>query len=463
MPSSRLAKLASFMKKSANLLGIGLGLSIGVLSGLAPAFADDGLPPIPPALDPAGTVDPITIVSGSGVKVGEGTVFHPQIGIETGVVSNVFYQADGPVTAGLLRILAEIGTSSLPNSRLNQRAEGPEPDQGTALTATASGDFLYSADLYASYDQYLSNNDHVTSQGGLGGGLLLRGIVSPQHPLQFAFQEHFTRVIRATNFESNADTNRDLNALDLRVNYMPYGSSLNGFLYYQNTIDVFEASSQQFANRLQNTFGVHVNWRWLPLTQVYVDVSEGYNTGIGSSDKVTSYPLIASAGIQTALTLNTTVDAHLGYANGFYANGPSYSSVTGGVLFGYRYSPFGRVTLLYDYEHQDSINANFYRDHVLQLSIEHLVAPFVVFARPELRFRRYDGTVVMGTTGNTRDDVIFGATVGMRYSFRDWIAATLDYQLQDIQTDFRYNDGSGNQVDPSYIRHELLLGVRAAY
>lgn len=226
---------------------------------------------------------------------------------------------------------------------------------------------------------------------------------------------------------------------------------------------MFEASSQQFANRLQNTFGVHVNWRWLPLTQVYVDVSEGYNTGIGSSDKVTSYPLIASAGIQTALTLNTTVDAHLGYANGFYANGPSYSSVTGGVLFGYRYSPFGRVTLLYDYEHQDSINANFYRDHVLQLSIEHLVAPFVVFARPELRFRRYDGTVVMGTTGNTRDDVIFGATVGMRYSFRDWIAATLDYQLQDIQTDFRYNDGSGNQVDPSYIRHELLLGVRAAY
>jgi len=85
-----------------------------------------------------------------------------------------------------------------------------------------------------------------------------------------------------------------------------------------------------------------------------------------------------------------------------------------------------------------------------------------VFARPELRFRRYEGTVVMGTTGSTRDDVIFGATIGMRYSFRDWIAATLDYQLQDIQTDFRYTT-DGAQVDPSYIRHELLLGVRAAY
>ena len=31
------------------------------------------------------------------------------------------------------------------------------------------------------------------------------------------------------------------------------------------------------------------------------------------------------------------------------------------------------------------------------------------------------------------------------------------------QTRARYDDGSGRQIDPSYIRHELLLGVRAAY
>jgi len=448
------------MKKLVKLLGLGLGL--GALGWSAAAVADDGLPPVPPALDPASTVDPITIVTGSGVKVGEGTVFHPQIGIETGVVSNVFYQPDGPVTAGLLRILAEIGTSSLPNQRL-ARSGIAETDSTSALTATSTGDFLYSANLFASYDQYLSTNDNVTSQGGLGGGLLLRGIVNPQHPLQFAFQEHFTRVIRATNFESNSDTNRDINAIDLRLNYLPYGRSINGFLYYQNTLDLFEKTSQQFANRMQNTFGLHVNWRWLPLTQVYVDVSQGYFTGIGSSDKVSSAPLTLAGGIQTALTLNTTLDAHIGYTNGFYATGPSYSSLAAGLLAGYRYSPLGRVTASYNYEHQDSINANFYRDHVVQVTVEHLVAPFVVFARPELRFRRYEGTVVMGTTGNTRNDVIFGATLGMRYSFRDWIAATLDYQLQDIQTDFRYDPGTGVEVDPSYVRHELLLGVRAAY
>jgi len=416
-------------------------------------------------MDPASAVNPTGIVSGAGVSVGEGTVFHPQIGIETGVVSNVFYQQDGPVTAGLLRILAEVGTGSLPGQRLSLRTTADDQGAGVpqASTTPSTGDFQYSADLYASWEQYLSTNDNVNAQGGLGGGLLLRGIVNPQHALQFSFQEHFNRVIRATNFESSADTNRDVNTLGLRLNYVPYGRSLNGYAYYQNTIDVFEASTQQFANRLQNVVGLRVNWQWLPLTAVFTDVSAGYFSGIGSSQKVNSLPVTAMAGIETALTLNTTFNAHVGYANGFYASGPSYSSVVAGVMFGYRYSPLGRVSALYSYEHHDSINANFYRDHLVQASIEQYLVPFVVFATPELRLRQYEGTVVMGTTGNTRNDLIVGATVGMRYSFRDWIAGTLDYNLQAIQTDFKYNAGGARTVDPSYVRHELVVGVRAAY
>jgi len=416
-------------------------------------------------MDPSDAINPVSIVTGAGIKVGEGTVFHPQLGIETGVVSNVFYQDAAPITAGLLRILAEIGTSSLPSQRLNIHATGDDQDPGTPQTVTTSsaGDFQYSANLYASWDQYLSTNGDVTAQGGLGGGLLLRGIVNPQHPLQFAFQEHASRVIRATNFESGDDTNRDINALSLRLNYFPRGRSLGGYVYYQNTIDVFEASSQQFANRLQNLAGLRVNWQWLPLTRVFVDVSGGFYTGIGNSQKVSSFPVTVIAGIQTALTLNTTLNAHAGYTNGFYATGPSYSSLAAGVLFGYRDSPLGRVTALYSYDHQDSINANFYRDHMFQASIEHYFVPFIVFARPELRLRQYEGTIVMGTTGNTRDDLIVSATVGMRYSFRDWIAGTLDYQLAVIQTNFTYDVGGGLVDDPSYVRQELLLGVRAAY
>jgi hypothetical protein len=449
-------------------LVIFVGLSVGTaVFGLGrSARADDGLPPLPDVMDSSTAVNPMALVSGSGVKVGEGTVFHPQIGVETGVVNNVFYQQDGPVTAGLLRIIAEVGTGSLPTQRLTLKSTGDDQDPNTVQTATSpsAGDFQYSADLYASWDQYLSTNSDVTAQGGLGAGLLLRGIVNAQHPLQFAFQEHFNRLIRASNFESAADTNRDINTLDLRLNYVPYGRSLSGYAYYQNTIDVFESSSQQFANRMQNIIGLHAAWQWLPLTQVFVDTSLGFFTGLGSSDKVSSSPLTVVTGIQTALTLNTTFNAHAGYTNGFYQTGPSFSNVTGGVLFGYRYSPLGRITALYDYEYADSINANFYRDHLFQVTLEHYFVPFIVFARPELRLREYEGTIVMGTNGSrTRDDLLIGATVGMRYSFRDWLAGTLDYQLQVIQTDFRYDAGGGRIIDPSYVRHELLVGLRAAY
>jgi hypothetical protein len=450
-----------------------LGVSFGATAAVfAPqAHADDAIPPAPSSMTPGSAVDPIAIVSGAGVKVGEGTIFRPQIGIETGVVSNVFYQPDGPVTAGLLRILAEVGTGSLPSQRLSHRTSGDDQDPNTEQNTTVVnvGDFQYSADLYAAYDQYLSTNDNVQAQGGLGGGLLFRGIVNPERPVRFGFQEDFSRVIRATNFESPNDTNRDVNRLELRLNYVPTGRSLDGYLYYVNTIDVFEADSQQFANRLQNTVGVRLNWQWLPLTRVFLDVSEAYNTGIGSSEKINSYPFTALTGIQTALTLNTTINAHAGYTNGFYAAGPSYSSLTAGLQLGFRYSPLGRVQLLYDYVHQDSINANFYRDHMFQIMLEQYFVPFVLYAQGELLLRQYDGTIVMGTNGsnsaigNTRDDVIGGVTVGMRYNFRDWIAATLSYQLQAVETDFRYNIDGRVSLDPSYVRQELLVGVRAAY
>lgn len=443
-----------------------------MLAARSPVRADtlsNPLPPFPTWMDPTDAVSPIALVQGGGIKVGEGTVLQPQVGLQTGMVSNVFYSNTNVVTAGLLRLLVEVGTGSLPIQRLNPgSADQGTLDAGAAPVAPSiqveSGDFQYSANVYASWDQYLSTNDNVNAQGGLGGGLVLRGLVNPQRPLQFAFQEVYSRLIRPVNFESQADSNRDINNVSLRVNYIPTGRSLSGYLYYQNTIDAFESGSQQFANRLLNQFGLHLDWQWLPLTVVFADVSGGYNTGIGGSEKVSSTPLTALTGIETALTLTTTISAQIGYTNGFYSSGPSYSSVTGGLLFGFRYSPLGRITAQYEYDQSDSINANFYSEHLLALTLEQYFAPFILFAQPELRLRTYQGTIVMDVNGSTtRDDTIVAVTAGMRYNFRGWLAATLDYNLQDDQTDFRYTVGRFANLDPSYIRHELMLGVRAAY
>lgn len=445
---------------------LALALATAVLALAAPAHAQ-----VAASFDAGDAVDPISIVEGPGVKVGEGTVLHPVFGVETGVVSNVFYQEADAHPAGLLRLLAQVGAGSLGKKRLAT----PGPVDENPLTAGETdgrvanidnqGSLQYRADLRLSYDFLLSGNDRVTAQGGLGVGANLRGIVNPQSTFSFSFLEDFERIIRATNFESKSDTNRIRNHLNLRLNFQPKGRTIGALLRYDNVIDYFENNDQQIANRFQHSFGLRGMWQWLPVTRIYAEGRIGIYSGFGDSRKVDSFPLTVEAGIQTLLTLNTTLIVHAGYTNGFYASGPSYSAPAVGGQIGYRYSPLGRVTVMYDYSHTDSINANFYRDHTLRATLEQGFVPFILTVRPELHIRQYNGidpTIITGASSTVRNDVIFAVTAGAHYNFRNWIAATVDYSFSLVASDFTYMPEPGVVDDPSFNRHELLVGVRAA-
>jgi len=439
-------------------LGVGLGLAA------SPALAEDEVPGISTTgggISPEGTLAPVSIVEGPGWKVGEGTVLHPIVGIETGFVSNVFYDTadEDPKGAGIIRLIAQLSTASLSPQRLAPAGDGDAMLEGQENI----GALQYRADLRLSYDFYLSGNDAVADQNGLGINGTFRGTVFPRRTWSFLYLENFQRLIRSTNFESSEQTNRDINRLQLGLQFAPVGRTIFGLLHFQNTIDVFEDDDQQFANRIQSSIGLSVNWRFRPVTVFFGDVTMGYFTGLGSeSTKVDSYPLTITTGVQTLLTLNTSLVGRVGYTNGFYASGPSFSTVVGGVELGYRYSPTGRVTALYDYTHQDSINANFFRDHRFGLTIEQQVVPILVHLRPELRLRQYRGVMAFVPSGpDTRDDVIFSVAAGARYNFRDWFAGVVEYRLSSVQTDYTYMIGTSID-DPSYARHELVAGVRAA-
>ena len=68
----------------------------------------------------------------------------------------------------------------------------------------------------------------------------------------FAIEDDFHRMIRAANFETDANTNRDINRLRLLLGYQPRDHSISGYLYYLNVIDIFESDEQAFANRMTN-------------------------------------------------------------------------------------------------------------------------------------------------------------------------------------------------------------------
>jgi hypothetical protein len=405
--------------------------------------------------DPENATAPIDMVEGAGVKIGEGTTLHPVFGAQTGVLSNVFYEETETNAAGVLRLMAQVGAGSMSGLRLVPAEVVPGANE------ERKGSFEYRAELRVAYDFLLSTNDAVWGAGGLGLGATLRGMTNPLGKLSFGFNESFIRMIRAANFETDANTNRDINTLSLNLLYHPQGRSIAANLYYHNTLDIFERSEQSFADRQIHRIGLRPMWRWLPETVVFADGSWGVTTGLGSDAmKVTSYPLQAIVGIATLFGSKMSFNLQGGYVNGFYSSGPSYSSVTLSTQLGYRYSPLGRATLAYDLLYQDSVNSNYYRDHVVRLNVQQLFAPFVFMAQPEIHFRRYEGiTIVNGPP--TRDDVIISVIAGLHYNFRNSLAATLDYHYSLVSTDYRYMVEM-ELDDPGFQRHQLLAGVRWA-
>ncbi|HEY4176123.1 MAG TPA: hypothetical protein VGM90_04805 [Kofleriaceae bacterium] len=417
------------------------GVAVLVTAGAARADVEDT--PLDP-LDPIRVVSPLTIVQGDGIKVGDGTAVYPQVGLETGYASNTFYQADNPQGAGILRLLVSAGLGSLSKARLG----------------ADSGDVVFDANGYAAYDRYLSSNNDVTDQSGLGLGFNGNVVVHPKGNVSFEASDKFDRILRPTNYESNVNATRDINIATLRLDVHPSNSRLGGSLAYTNAVDVFE-NQDQLPDRMLHTLAGRLSFRLLPLTDVYIAASGSYNTGLGNTKKVDSFPVVVTAGISTALTVKTSVAAEAGYTQGFYSSGPDYATVTGGAYFEYRYSEVSAFRLRYAYVHADSINANFYRDHVIQGWLEHKVDRFGLFLTPEIRFREYAGfAAVMGSSAN-RDDVIAAAALGVRYQLRNWVTAAVQYRVVSDSTNFKLMTGTAT-VDPSYVTHEVFAGVRLA-
>ena len=442
-------------------LALGLICLLAFTSSAWAQGADDpdrvpGLDETSSGIIQAGPLAPIAVVEGPGIKVAEGTAIYPTVGADTGFVSNVFYQEGNPIAAGLFRLIAQVGTGSLNGRRLRPPAGG----------RANLGDFQHREELRLSYDFYLSGDDYVNEQNGLGIAATLRGTVYPQRTWSFLYLDTFERIIRATNFESTERLNRNINRLYLGVQYAPPGRSIRGMIRYTNTLDLFEDGDNQFANRMQNALGLTISWRVRPVTVLFADFNQGFYFGLGdatmyAAPKQDSYPLTAVVGVQTLLSLKTSLVARVGYTNGFYA-GPSYSAATGGVDFGWRYSPMGRVTATYEYVHEDSINANFFRDHRVRLALTQQFVPFVVNVEPEIRFRQYRGVTSLIPTAptDTRDDFIMAVSAAARYNFRDRYAAVAQYRFSTVQTDFRHMI-DGDIDDPTFLRHEIILGFRA--
>ena len=330
-----------------------------------------------------------TVAEGPGHQIGAGTVIHPTVGLETGFVSNVFYEDTSPVSSGIARVFAGLAIASEGNKPADEvNALGSDSEVAPPTGAPPTLNFRLGARL--TYQQYLSSNDNVTDASDLGAQADLDLTIFPQRAVSFWLTDSFTRDTRPTNFESSGDLNRDINHLKLGIDFRPGGGTITFGARYENTIDRFESNRNEFANRFQHTIGARLDWKFRPFTSFFVDGSLGFFGGLGSdSSKTDSNPLRVTGGVATLLGVNTTLRLYAGYGRGSYDAGEDFGSVIGGVNLGYRYSDMGRVSIGYTRDFKDSINANLYTDHAFALTVKQQLGLIVANATAGLRFREY--------------------------------------------------------------------------
>jgi hypothetical protein len=407
------------------------------------------------------------MVEGPGVQVGEGTVFHPSISLETGYVSNVFYQDENPVGSGVARLIGAFSIASQTHTTAAEvepavETEGEEVEEPPP---PAYVDFRFGGQLILT--GYLADDEEVRDQSDLGVELNGDVIFNPHGDVAAQLQDNFLRDARPTNFESVNNLNRDYNHFMGGVRFQPQGRTISFGARYENVIDRFESDDAAFANRLQHLIGLRGEWRWLPYTKFFFDASYGFFGSLGDGDLMgtrfhsPSNPLRIQAGIGTALTEVTTVRAYIGYANGFYDEGPNFSNAIGGAEFGYRYTEYGRFRLIADYNFQDSLQANFYRDYSLIGTIDHQFGLLIAGADASVRIRAYRG-IPAAIGADERDDVIFASGLRLAYMLQDWLGITGRVSAVIDSTDYEYMAGRAT-LNPSYTRYEAFLGASAAF
>lgn len=406
-------------------------------------------------------------MEGPGVQLGEGSVFHPSVSLETGYVSNVFYQDVDPTASAVARLIGAFSIASqshTPEGEMEPAVE-TEGEEVVEPPPPSKVDFRLGGQLILL--GYLTDNEAAREQSDLGVALNGDVVFLPHGDVSFRVTDDFVRDTRPRNFESTGNLNRDFNHFTTGFMVQPQGRTISAGLRYSNIIDRFESDGAAFANRLQHLIGLRGEWRLFPYTKFFVDASYGFFGSLGDEELAgsgfhsASNPLRIQAGVGTALTEVTTLRAYIGYANGFYDSGTNFSNAIGGAEFGYRYTEYGRFRLIADYNFADSLQANFYRDYAFLANLQQQFGLFVADLDGGIRIRAYRG--ISPAIGEPdRDDVIGFGAFRLAYLLRDWLAITGRLEATIDSTDYTYMPGP-RTVSPEYKRLEAFLGVSAAF
>ncbi len=391
--------------------------------------------------------------TGGGVRLGDAFVLHLGIGAQVLWDSNVFYEATNPTSA------FELGVS--PWFDLTNRPRGSHRTIEFDLTGQLN------------YLEYLTSDASVSSHRQFGVTAGMQAAFFTMSPYNFTVYDNYTRTTMPPYTKLPYNFDRDTNEAGLRLSLSPGGGRLTFLLGYRFGVDYFEENDLKPFDLLYHIVDFRASWKFFPKTALYLAATEGIYLyqHPGAYMHPNSYPFRVDLGVQGLITTKLTVNAWIGYGNGFYVSGPSPNTAVGGLALNWKPTLLSTGTLGYEHDFQNSLLGSYYDLDQVFISWTQMIWRFSAFVRASYSNQRFQGiNVTMMTpppsaeTNPNRTDNVFMLNLRLDYPFKDWLFASVGYDLQLNRSNGALDLGPmAGVVRVDYTKHVVYIGLSVKY
>jgi hypothetical protein len=384
--------------------------------------------------------------SNTGIQVSEGVLLHVGAGAEAGYDTNVFYANVDPIASPMIR------TSVF-------------GDLSNATRTGAAGRISFDARAGVVYRRYQS--DDAAVEPFRNAWMPTAGLALSAGGGQFGFgiADTFARLEDPPyNSGPQVPITRYNNQASAEGRWAPGGGRITATLRYTNMVDIFQGG-YSYASTDGNYLMLDGSWKWLPKTAIFLNAQQGYifylnQAEADANNKVSSYPLVVTAGLRGLLTEKTSATVAVGYTNGFYTGGLSTGGAWGSTYLdlsaALRPSMLSRIVAGYRHDLQNAVVASFsYNETVYASYVQQIAGRLALDLSARYSHRNYGGSFVdpvQMTIGRTDNFVQLGATLD--YFVRNWIYAGVGYSL--------LSNGS-NIPSVEYLKQQMFVRLGLTY
>ncbi len=403
-----------------------------------------------------------------GIKLGERLVLHLGIGAEFRYDDNVFYQNSNKAGGFEFRLLASVDMATR-----------------QSVGSTSRVDFQLHAGF--TYNEYITNRTLLASHRDYGVDLGTVVSFFPRSKFNLTLFENFVRTTQPPYSAEPYNLDRDSNQLGLRVQLAPGGGRLVFGLTYSFGVDFFELDALKNFDTLSHSIGLNIAWKFFPKTALYLAASESIiqyqNPGGNTFERANSFPFHVDLGVMGLITPKLTVNAWIGYGNGFYVKGPSPNTAVGGFALNWKPTLMTTGSIGYQYDFANSLLGSYDSSHKVFIGIAQLIWRFTLGARLGYSNLTYEGidlsTQAVSSGGDptkpttSRVDNVVSFDLRLDYPFKRWLTASAGYDLQDDTSPSKIIVGStpgapGQPAVPvlvpvNYLTNEVWLRLSAQY